>query len=384
MSLGSLEGAVAYQPISKSSRYRSEGASGVDRHVDTAGDVIRTETRPDCFVCGARGVPLYSGLRDRLFHTPGLWSFKRCPDQTCGLLWLDPMPLEADIGRAYRRYYTHRIDQGSISLAKRLSDRAWGKLLRTHLGLRFGDAGNRRAALASITALMLRLRGSGIWESEFPYNLLPQAVTHRVLEVGFGQGLLLEQLRRLDWRAQGIETDERTVRSAQQRGLDVAQGSLAEQDFPAQTFDAILTSHVVEHLHDPIGFMREVKRILRPGGRFIAATPNSDCLTHRRFGPAWRGLEPPRHIQVFNPASLRAVALKAGFEAVETTTSGRGAAGAWNNSLELERRMHAAADTPNTEVNGDGLRGHVAALAELIAAAWAPNRRTELVLIATR
>jgi 2-polyprenyl-3-methyl-5-hydroxy-6-metoxy-1,4-benzoquinol methylase len=385
VSLGSLEGAVAYGPFSRSGACCSHITAGLDQPVASGiDDIIRTETRPDCFICGANGVPLYRGLKDRLFHTPGNWSFRRCPHQSCGLLWLDPMPLESDIGRAYRRYYTHRIDQNFVSLTKRLSDRAWGKLYRSHLGLRFGNAGSRRAALASITALMLGVRGSGIWASEFPYNLLPQPATRRVLEVGFGQGLMLEQLERLGWHAQGIETDERTVRSARERGLDVAQGSLAQQNFPPQSFDAVLTSHVVEHLHDPIGFVREAKRILRPGGRLIAATPNSDCLTHRRFGPAWRGLEPPRHIQVFNSASLRAVALKAGFEAVETITSGRGAAGAWNNSRELERRMQTDADAPDTsEVSGHGWRGHVAALTELIAGSWAPNHRTELTLVAT-
>jgi hypothetical protein len=62
---------------------------------------------PNCYLCGTGGEPLYEGLKDRLFNAPGEWNLKRCPNPECGLLWLDPMPLEEDIGMAYETYFTH-------------------------------------------------------------------------------------------------------------------------------------------------------------------------------------------------------------------------------------------------------------------------------------
>src|SRR2546429_421611 len=75
-------------------------------------DQIRSRPCPDCYVCGGRGTLLYEDLNDRLFGAPGVWNVKRCPNPACGLLWLDPMPDEEDIGKAYAEYYTHfRVSQ---------------------------------------------------------------------------------------------------------------------------------------------------------------------------------------------------------------------------------------------------------------------------------
>jgi hypothetical protein len=65
---------------------------------------IRSRPFPECSLCGTRGEPLYAGLTDRLFGAPGEWNLKCCSNSGCGLIWLDPMPLEDDIGKAYENY----------------------------------------------------------------------------------------------------------------------------------------------------------------------------------------------------------------------------------------------------------------------------------------
>src|SRR2546423_11625544 len=72
---------------------------------------IRSVPCPACYLCGAVGEPLYKDLKDRLYRAPGSWNLRRCPGPGCGLLWLDPMPAEDDIGKAYESYFTHA--QGS-------------------------------------------------------------------------------------------------------------------------------------------------------------------------------------------------------------------------------------------------------------------------------
>src|SRR6185503_20402485 len=73
-----------------------------------ATDQIRSTPCPDCYLCGATGDVLYDSLKDRLFGAPGYWNIRICPNAACGLLWLDPMPVEEDLVKAYHSYYTHQ------------------------------------------------------------------------------------------------------------------------------------------------------------------------------------------------------------------------------------------------------------------------------------
>ena len=79
----------------------------------------------------------------------------------------------------------------------------------------------------------------------------------------------------------------------------------------------ITLSHVIEHLHDPIAVLRRLHAALRPGGRIWLQTPNIDSRGAERFGVAWRGLEAPRHLVMFNAASLSSALTRAGFAAAQ-------------------------------------------------------------------
>jgi hypothetical protein len=70
---------------------------------------IRSHPCPACYLCGSLGKPLYEGLTDKLFEAPGMWNLRRCVEHGCGLVWLDPMPFEQDIEKAYQTYYTHQV-----------------------------------------------------------------------------------------------------------------------------------------------------------------------------------------------------------------------------------------------------------------------------------
>jgi len=102
---------------------------------------IRTTPQPCCFLCGAEGNPLYRDLVDSFFDAPGKWDFKQCP-KGCGLIWLDPRPVEQDLHLAYQRYFTHGDSDGKLSAARRLRNllyqgyRAANVLPQTLTGLR--------------------------------------------------------------------------------------------------------------------------------------------------------------------------------------------------------------------------------------------------------
>jgi hypothetical protein len=122
---------------------------------------------------------------------------------------------------------------------------------------------------------------------------------------------------------------------------------------------------------------------LRPGGRFIAATPNAESLAHRKFGHAWRGLEPPRHLHVFTPASILSLARSAGFMISRTELSIRGARGEWKSSREIQRRLKLPGNTPIHSCWW-GSSGHISAQTKVLVGAAKPEQKTELILIATK
>ena len=107
-------------------------------------DVISTEPRPDCYLCGRRGEVIYRGLEDRLFGAPGNWTLKQCPGSGCGLIWLDSMPTEEDIGKAYRNYYTHENGTAQKprkpSIFKRLKLAVYFACDKGYLALRYDAA----------------------------------------------------------------------------------------------------------------------------------------------------------------------------------------------------------------------------------------------------
>jgi SAM-dependent methyltransferase len=76
-------------------------------------------------------------------------------------------------------------------------------------------------------------------------------------------------------------------------------------------------SHVLEHLHDPVAALREAKSLLAPGGRLWLSLPSLSSEGLRLFGPHWRGLEPPRHLALFDPPRLALLLAELGYESIE-------------------------------------------------------------------
>jgi SAM-dependent methyltransferase len=283
--------------------------------VNKAAPEIRTIACLACPACGGTGAEAFARLTDRWFGAPGEWRMRRCSDAACGTLWLDPTIVPEDIGRAYETYYTHAAS-GRSSIVYR----AYRHLARSWLRRELGYGANPLAAIAALVFGAAR-------RDELRHSVLyldPPA--GHLCDVGCGEGGRLERMAELGWKGTGVEPDARAVAVARGRGFDVREGTLAAQRFPDGAFDAVTIGHVIEHVPDPFETLCEARRVLAPGGRLAIATPNALSLGARRWGGAWRGLEPPRHLQVFTPASLLALARRAGFDAARARTTARMAA----------------------------------------------------------
>ena len=112
-------------------------------------------------------------------------------------------------------------------------------------------------------------------------------------------------------------------------------------------------SHVVEHLPDPAESLRACRRLLAPGGWLVVATPNARSLGSRTLGRDWRGWEPPRHIHVFDPATLSQVVEAAGLRVRSLRTLSAAAYYVWLGSV-LPESVSGRAE-PSLGLRGRGL-----------------------------
>jgi SAM-dependent methyltransferase len=156
-----------------------------------------------------------------------------------------------------------------------------------------------------------------------PYGLyLSSRPAGLALEIGAGDGAALKQVRDGGWKVEAQEVDPKAAAGMRARlGLRVHTGALETLSLPSHHFDAVLSSHVLEHVHEPVGLLKESYRILRPGGRLIFVTPNAQSTLHRHFESNWFFLDPPRHLHIFTPQVLGSLAGMAGFTKIETVTT---------------------------------------------------------------
>jgi 2-polyprenyl-3-methyl-5-hydroxy-6-metoxy-1,4-benzoquinol methylase len=281
---------------------------------------LATEDVPSCPVCARPGTVIYDRLPDRLYHTPGLWRFRRCEDTGCGTYWMDPRPTPSDIGRAYESFCTHLAEPAGGSLAGRLL----ALLRREYLAHRYGyGTGTLPRALGKALAALTYLVPGPRAAFDLEVRRLGPRPGARLLDVGSGGGHDMDLLQQLGWQVEGVEFDPKAAAVARARGLLVHAGTLEQQSFPDEQFDVVSLSHVVEHLHDPLATLRECRRVLKTGGDLVVATPNARGLTHRKYGEHWYALDPPRHLMLFTQASLKALVQQAGLRAPATRTTVR-------------------------------------------------------------
>lgn len=239
-----------------------------------------TKEKTPCNLCGAddteliyETVPL-GGEGGKAFASTcdvlGEERLVRC--RRCGLMYLNPRPRPSEILSGYE----DTIDEAYVSQ----------------------EAGR----LATFAAC---------WRAMRPY--LP-AAPGRVLDVGAAAGYFLKAAKDAGWEAHGVEPNKGLRDYARERfGVDMRHSTLPAAAFPDAHFDVVTLWDVLEHVTDPAADLREVHRVLKPGGLLVVNYPDISDVFARMAGKKWWFLL-SAHLYYFTPKTIRAILEKTGFK----------------------------------------------------------------------
>ncbi len=182
--------------------------------------------------------------------------------------------------------------------------------------------------------------------------------TNLLLDVGFGSGGLLREAQRHGWDVHGVEVSTAAVERARGFGVKAHCGELESAAYSDGVFDVVVISELLEHLPDPFSLLRELHRILRPGGMCLATTPNGRGLSGRFLGARWIVAASDEHLHLFSAAALRKLFAGAGFSVITLKSSGIDPHD-WIHLLDRQNGVHghervATAYTVGTALHATG------------------------------
>jgi 2-polyprenyl-3-methyl-5-hydroxy-6-metoxy-1,4-benzoquinol methylase len=143
-------------------------------------------------------------------------------------------------------------------------------------------------------------------------RIAPFAPSGRLLDVGCGPGLLLDEARARGYETVGLELSRASAAHARDAlGLDVRELALEDFADDGGGFDVVVLADVVEHLDDPVAGIARCAALLRPDGVLCVVTPDPSSATARLAGPRWWGFV-PAHTCLLPRATLRELLAAAG------------------------------------------------------------------------
>ncbi len=228
------------------------------------------------------GCPLCEGSGGIPYHQEGSFQMVRCPE--CRFIYLNPRPTKESLFRFYQDY----LPEGESSLG------AWQRMM----GPVFKRAAN----------LIRQYKKKG-----------------RLLDVGSGFGFFLSEMRAQGWEVTGVEISQKAMDYARNvLGLTVHAGPLEKIGFPQSDFDVVSGFYVIEHLPDPMAFLKECYRILKPGGLLLLRYPHTTPIKNflRFFRVENRFYDLPAHLSDFSPESVGRCLKGVGFEKWEHLIGG--------------------------------------------------------------
>ncbi|MFH1782714.1 MAG: class I SAM-dependent methyltransferase [Candidatus Omnitrophota bacterium] len=155
----------------------------------------------------------------------------------------------------------------------------------------------------------------------FSEDIMNLVVKHkkegRLLDVGCSIGLLLEEAKRLGFKAEGIELNKKASEICLSKGLTVKSGMLKDVLNPGESFDVIILNHVLEHIVELNGFIEDIKDFVAEKGIVVIGVPNHNSLVARLYKARWYGWGNGEHVWHFDRGSFGNLLSNNGFKIKE-------------------------------------------------------------------
>jgi len=223
-----------------------------------------------CPLCGSRESDVFMKFND--------FEITRCGG--CSLVYSNPVPSEGELKEFYAKYA--------------------------------GEEGDTFVPHRSITR---RLKYAAF--VRFIKRYFPKEKKIRMLEIGCSQGDLLSAVRNDPrFEALGIDYAVNSVNYSRSIGLNAEVTDIFSKQFPDESFDLVVSIHVIEHVRDPIAWMTEIHRVLAKGGVVFIVTPSVTHLKPRIAGKRWKYWGPPGHLWYLSPKTISRMGEKIGFKTI--------------------------------------------------------------------
>jgi SAM-dependent methyltransferase len=125
----------------------------------------------------------------------------------------------------------------------------------------------------------------------------------KVLEIGCGEGIFLEELKKRGFDVSGIEPSITAVKRARMKGLNVQQGYFSSEMLDNKNFDIIVMSHVLEHMPNPSEILKTIASLLHDDGLLFLVQTNYRGLYPRLAKHKWYWV-PDQHFWHFTPKGI--------------------------------------------------------------------------------
>lgn len=144
-----------------------------------------------------------------------------------------------------------------------------------------------------------------------------------LLDIGAATGFFMDIAKKKGFSVKGVELSDFAAKKGREKGLDLLTGDLHSAHYGDNQFDVVTMFDVIEHVPDPVGFVREATRILKKDGLLLINTPDAESLWARVLGSRWQLIMPPEHIHYFSPKNLGNYLLKNGYQVELSTKIGK-------------------------------------------------------------
>src|SRR4030042_2058514 len=222
-----------------------------------------------CNICGNDVVQTIYDLKINMKNKISYFSVVECGK--CGLLFIHPLPGAKEVIESYPEDYYAWKNESESKLKK---------LLKRII---FEECGNYPQPRSIFMVKMLRKVIAFLGRSSVSITI-PFQEKQRILDVGCGSGHMLEWLSLYNYELCGVDISDYAIKCAKKKGFNVQCGELKDVHYPSAYFDIIVLNHVIEHVRDPFGLIKEIRRILKPHATVIIGIPNIESYDHRVFG----------------------------------------------------------------------------------------------------